>query len=307
MVALQIKYYINWLQLKNYKSFYLAFLRVAISIWLLKDVLINWTSLDILYGPSGFTVPPSKLFFSITGEVYALIRHNYHWFVACYLAVICLNILGIGRWFTALLLFVSTWVLHHLNTSFINGGDRMAELILMYLIIADTYQYFVLQKQRFEKVDEAKLKNLLSNLAAVSIMLQLCVIYFSLGLSKINDALWWQGEAVYYALLMERFEGTSLNKVIVQYKWLVVAANYAVMIFELLFPLLVWIKKLRRRLILAGIIFHACIYVFMMIYGFQIVFVLVYGLFLPNKTPVGWYEDIGRKLKWPTFRRSNVI
>ena len=62
MVAQQIKYYCNWLQQKNYKSFYLAFLRVAISLWLIKEVWINWNAMDLLYGQSAFVTFKSNFF-----------------------------------------------------------------------------------------------------------------------------------------------------------------------------------------------------------------------------------------------------
>ena len=123
-------------------------------------------------------------------------------------------------------------------------------------------------------------------------MLQLCVAYFSSGIAKINDTFWWNGEATYYALSMERFVGTPLNKYIVQQKWIDYLTNYGTIIFELFFPILIWIKKIRKPLLITGVIFHMCIYIFMMIYGFEIIFILIYGLFLPNKMLVDFSQRI---------------
>jgi hypothetical protein len=102
------------------------------------------------------------------------------------------------------------------------------------------------------------------------------------------------GEATYYALSMERFVGTPFNKYIVQQKWIDYSANYGTIVFELLFPLLIWVKKMRKPLLVAGIIFHLCIYIFMMIYGFEIVFILIYGLFLPDKKLADFYLAFAR-------------
>lgn len=283
MILQPVKYYSDWLTQENHKSFYLAFLRVALSMWLLKEICINWYSFDALYSPSTFVVLKNNLISRIPGGL-AFIRSHHMWIIAVYMVIIFLNIFGIGRWFTGLLLFLSVDFLQKMNMSFVNGGDYMAKLILLYLIFADSYKYFVLTKQRNVDSDRRKFQNLLSNLAALSIMLQLCVAYFSSGFAKINEPLWQHGEATYYALSMERFMGTSFNKYIAQYKWVDYFTNYSTICFELLFPFLIWIKKLRKPLLIAGILFHLGIYIFLMIYGFQIVFVLIYGLFLPNQT-----------------------
>ncbi len=283
MIPQKIKYYKNWLQQENYKSFYLSLLRVAISLWLLKEVCFNWSSMDILYGESVYVMPKNTIINRLPGGV-SFVREYFMWFIIPYIAIILLNILGIGRWFTALLLFSMVYVLQQMNMYFLNGGDKLAKLILLYLIFANSYEYFVLFKQKYIDPEKKKFLNLVSNLAAFSIMLQLCLSYFLSGLGKINNPVWWQGEATYYALSMERFLGTPLNKYIVEYKWINILSNYAVIAFELLFPFLVWIKKIRKPLLVAGLLFHLCIYVFLMIYGFQIVFILTYGLFLPNTT-----------------------
>ncbi|MEO6731175.1 MAG: HTTM domain-containing protein [Ferruginibacter sp.] len=291
MMASTIKYYIHLLQQENYKSFYLAFLRVAVSCWLLKEVCINWQSMDLLYGDAVFVVAKNNLLNRLPGGQ-AWVSDHYIWFIVLYMLIIFLNILGIGRWFTALLLFLFVYVLQQMNRSFLNGGDIMARLVLLYMVFANSYQYFVLVRQKKIDDDQQRFNNLLSNMAALSIMLQLCVAYFGLGLAKLNSELWRNGEATYYALQMERFIGTPVNRYIVQYKWIDIASNYAVLLFELSFPLLIWVKKLRKPLLISGLLFHCCIYIFLMIYGFQVVFILIYGLFLPNNMWLKFYRGI---------------
>lgn len=292
MVIKRLTYYADKLQQKNYKSFYLSFLRVALSAWLLKEVVINWSAMDVLYGPSTFVVLKPNLINSIPGGGLSLVRAHYLWIIIGYLFVIFLNMFGIGKWFTALLLFLMVDFLEKMNTSFVNGGDKMVRIILLYMIFADSYQYFMLFKNKGATNEKVGLKNLVSNLAALSIMLQLCLAYFSAGVSKIGNAFWLNGEATYYALSMERFVGTPFNKYIVQQKWIDYVTNYGTIVFELLFPVLIWIKKMRKLLLIAGIIFHLCIYIFMMIYGFEIVFVLIYGLFLRDKMLVDFLQKI---------------
>jgi len=292
MTGNTIPYYINRLQQENYKSFYLAFLRVAISTWFLKELCINWSSLDILYGTESFVVHKPNFISRLPGG-FAMARTHFWWLIIPYIGVLGLNIMGIGRWVTGLALFIMVDLLQKMNMSVINGGDKMAKLILLYLVIADSYQYFAWQNKKKEANEKKKkLRNLLSNLAALSIMLQLCVAYFATGLAKLYDPLWQQGEAVYYAFSMERFMGTPFNQYLVQNKWLVIAATYFVLLFEIGFPVLIWIKKLRAPLLIAGVLMHVGIYIFLMIYGFQIVFLLIYGLFLPNDRLLSFFNRI---------------
>lgn len=278
-----ISHYIELLQKENYKSFYLAFLRVALCCWLLKELFINWDSLDLLYGTSAFVEANAISHRNFIYEIFTLAKGHHGWFIFAYTFVIALNLLGVGKHISATVLFLFVCLLQRLNMSIINGGDILARMILFYLIFAGSYHHFVLFKEKEDNTELKKIRNLISNFAALSIMLQLCMAYFSAGIYKLIDPVWFRGEATYYVMSMERYTGTGWNRYIVHQRWFDYIANYATLLFELLFPLLVWKKKFRRPLLAAGLLFHAFIYVFLMIYGFEVVFVLTYGLFLSNR------------------------
>ena len=292
---------ISWLQRENYKSFYLAFLRCAISLWLLKEVMINWSSIDLLYGPSSFIIHKNTFLTWLPGGI-SFFRTLYTGFIILYAIVIILNLLGIGRWGTALLLFFMLDVIQKLNFGIVNGGHMMARLVLFYLVFANSYQYFVLYRRKENTGKQRPLMNLVSNLAAFSIMLQLCLAYLSSGIAKLSDPFWQHGEAIYYTLQMERFVGTPLNKYLVQHDWLGIIATYAVLLFELAFPLLIWIKKFRKPALISGIVFHLSLYIFLMIYGFQEAFVLIYGMFLSNNKLVRLKEEVIAWLRKVAFK-----
>jgi hypothetical protein len=278
--------WVDCLYKENYKSFYLAFLRVAISLWLLKEVFINWAGMDILYSPKSFVVRNDGTLFSSLPVKFSVVRDHYQWLIGVYIVVLLLNIAGIGRWVTAILLFLLMDTVHKLNFGFVNGGDILARLIVFYLVFANSYEYFVLFKSKDKDPERKKLSNLMSNLAAYSIMLQLCVAYLSSAIAKLHYPVWLNGEALYYTLSMERFVGTPLNHFMAQSALLVKIGSYATLAFELSFPFLIWVKGCRKPLLIAGVLFHLFIYIFLMIYGFQIVFVLTYGLFLSNEEVV---------------------
>ena len=296
-----VQRYIAMLQKENYKSFYLAFFRVAIGCWLLKEVAINWSSFDLLYGQSAFVEGKNSEINTFITRLFKLAKGHHSLFMGIYVLAILSNMFGIGRRISGVLLFTMVYFLQKLNVANINGGDIMARLLLFYLIFAESYEYFVLVSKKREADDLQKLRNLVSNLAALSIMVQLCVAYFSAGISKLTDPAWLHGEATYYVMSIERFMGTPFNKYIVQHKWADYFFNYATILFELVFPILIWRKMFRKPLLAAGILFHAFIYIFLMIYGFEVLFVLTYGLFLPNQQCI----DITQKLT-SFFKRKAI-
>ena len=283
MILKKIKYYFNCLQKENYKSFNLSFLRVAISVWLLSEIICNYQSLHLLYGPGSFFVRRENAVSKIFPGGFTFLQSHYLYVFIGYFILCTLNILGIGRRGTALLLFLMVDLVQKMNMPIVNGGNMLARLILLYLVFADSWQFLVLFKTRVAAGDSKKARNLLSNLAALSLMFHLCLIYFASGLAKLNTSMWYNGEATYYALSLERFSGTALNQWLVQYKWFDLVTSYAVLLFELLFPILIWIKPMRKSLLIAGVLFHLSIAVFLMIYNMELVFILVYAMFLPNR------------------------
>jgi hypothetical protein len=290
--------WIDSLSKENYKSFYLAFLRVAISLWLLKEVFINWSDMDVLYSSKSFVVRNDAALFSSFPIKFSVIRDHYLMLIWIYIVVLFLNIAGIGKWATALLLFLLMDTVHKLNLGFINGGNILSRLIVLYLVFANSYEHFVLFKSKDIDPERKKLSNLVSNLAAYSIMLQLCIAYLSSGIAKLHYPVWLNGEALYYTLSMERFVGTPLNHLIAHNAVLVKMGSYATLAFELLFPFLIWVKRFLKPLLVAGVLFHLFIYIFLMIYGFQVVFVLTYGLFLSNEEWMYFINKIKSRLSY---------
>ena len=276
-------YNIDYLKKENYKSFYLALLRVALSCWVIIKFLTNCHSLSSLYGNDCVQILQPNLITRLTGGDFTFLHTHYQFIIASFLLLNVLNIFGIGRRVTALLIFLMIDLIQKMNMPIVNGGDMLARLVFLYLIFADTYDYLVVFKKKKRSDSVKELSNLISNLAALSMMLHLCLIYFASGLAKILTSDWFHGTAIYYAFSIERFKATPLSNWIIQHQWLNHCINYAVLYFELLFPFLVWFKRTRTAWLIGGILMHLGIYILMMIYGMEVVFVLIYGLFISNQ------------------------
>jgi hypothetical protein len=106
--------------------------------------------------------------------------------------------------------------------------------------------------------------------------LQLSLTYFSTGLDKLKRSYWREGSAVYYATQSATFGHWHW---LFQNPWLTRLATYSTLTFEL-GMLLIWIPRLRRKVLVAGYIFHCSIMLIMGIYNFQIIMLTALLIFL---------------------------
>ena len=282
---------IEYLQHKNHKAFYLAVMRVFFGFFLLKEILLKLSSAAYLYGSNSIFRFTEHSSFIVFGIDITTLQEHYVMILSIYILAIILFIFGIGKRFTAFLIFFLILILQKLNNSTVNGGDKMARLLIFYFAFANSFEYFCLKKTNTKVQQNTATDNLISNLAAYSIMIQLCFAYFITFLNKFNNSCWFNGTAIYYVFQTEAYQGTHYNQLLTQSKLFVYVATYFALIFEGCFAFLIWFKKLRIPLLIGGLMLHFGIYFFMMIYNLQIVFLLPYGLFFSNQEVILFFKN----------------
>jgi hypothetical protein len=228
-------------------------------------------------------------FFNISSLI---IRDNFQFFYLIYVLLILLYFFGIGRNITAFILFCFYEVLQNLCPSILNGGDNLLKFIMIYMIIIDSYNYFSIKPKSFKNVEISKFNIFLSNLGGYSICIHLCLAYFISAIHKIHADIWFNGIATYYTMSLERFRGTSYNLYLAKNALFVTLSTYATILIELFYPALVWFNKTKKTIIVLAIILHTSIYVFMMIYDFQLVFIFVQGFLISNTDWVSFYNKV---------------
>ncbi|WP_217607075.1 HTTM domain-containing protein [Chitinophaga sp. GbtcB8] len=299
--------YLLSLEEKNRYSFYLAVFRIFVCFHLIKTILFQWAYLDILYGANSFVSPVPTFITELLGIPTHFLREHYQWFITAYLLIIVLYLFGIGKHFTALLLFLCYETLQRMCNLVLNGGDNLMKFIMLYMVFADSYQYFSIKAGQFRNQTLRRLSNLGSNLCVRAITLHFCMIYFWSAWHKIHAEVWFNGVATYYTFSIGRFKGTPWNDFLARNGVFVTISTYFTLIVEVYFPVLVWFKKTRLVVVLCGIALHLGIYVFMMIYGFEIIFIMTYGFFFKDEEWQAFLNKlisrINRKAKWklPTF------
>jgi hypothetical protein len=281
------------LQQQNEKAYYLAVLRVLVSIWFIKELIFRWPAFEFLYSNKSFLrLDPSTSLQAFGMNVFFL-REHYLFIVWVCLLLLLLNLFGIGRNIVSLLLYLAMTVLYHLNNKFANSGDEMSIILLLYLSFANTFSHFVLFKRKPFSPEKEKIYNLISNLAAYSIIINLCLAYFMAGAFKLMDAYWQKGSAIYYFINDDRYSIFAAgSKHVPLPMWLSFIIGYGTVALELLFPFLVSDKKTRNIVLGLCLLMHLGIYAFLMVYGMSIIFVIQYGLFYSNEEVMSAAEKI---------------
>lgn len=274
---------------ENKFGFYFSFFRIFICIVLLKDIIFSYKFTDILYKGTSFVTPSSISILDFLNINSSIIRDNIPFFFAIYASLIVLFIFGIGRNVTAFFVYVLYEFNQGLSHFTQNGGDNLLKFVLLYMVFANSFQHFSVESKK----ENDSLSNTFSNLAGHSIQLHLCLAYFLSAIHKVHSDVWFNGVATYYTLSLERFRGTDFNLWLAKNGVFVTFSTYFTMLFELFFPIGIWNKSFRKILIVCGILVHSGIFVFMMIYDFQIIFLMTYGFFISE---LEWQKFINFKV-----------
>lgn len=202
-----------------------------------------------------------------------------------FLAALLLLALGIGgRLITAL-----AWLLHiaflQRNYSIAFGADLIGGIFLFYLIFTQScaelsvWKWFrakYLNKQTVAQSD------ILTSVFYRIIQVQLCVIYFYTGFEKLKGASWWDGTALWSVFANPQMVVTDLTW-LSQFPLIIVGLTFMTVLFEVYFPILVWVKKTRPWILLAGVGFHLGIALFMSLYSFAVIMMAPYILFVSER------------------------
>ena len=234
-------------------SFYSSIFRVFIALFLIKDVIITNGLKNLLFKGVEFYIPTKSFLLEILSINTDFVRNNFDYFNILYLIIIILYLFGVGKKFTAFILYVIFDIMQQLNSVTLNGGDNLLKFILLYMVFINSYDYFSISKLKYKNSEYEKFDNFISNLAVLSIKLHLCLVYFLSGVHKINADVWFNGVATYYTLSLERFRGTSFNLYIAKNAFIVLISTYMTILIEISYPFLIWFKETRKILVTLAI------------------------------------------------------
>lgn len=277
-------------------SFYSAIFRVYLCFHVIKKIYLSWGSISLISGEmidAKTDLPPVFQFLtSITFSGVPLI-----YYLALMVAI--LYLFGAGKFVIAFCFHLICRVLSDINYLFSNGGDNILLFVSLYMIFVDSYQHLSINPTK-KKTDS--MSNFLSNLGGYAIMIHLCIIYFVSGLHKVHADVWFNGVATYYIMNLERYH-SPINKFLFHNAFVIAGTTYFTLAFEIIFPILVWNKNAKVYCLIAGLLVHLGIYFTMMIYDFEILFIMTYGFFIANTT----WEHLIKKYIYSRTERFGIF
>ena len=167
--------------------------------------------------------------------------------------------------------------LHHRNIWLLSSADFLLRLITLYLVFSPAGYALSLDKY-FNRNSKKYQSGLHAPWVQRLIQIQLSVVYVWTAWHKVKGDAWFDGSAVYYATRLQDFYNFSIPY-FMDSKWFLMFMTWSTLALEFGLGTLVWIKELRKPVIISGIIFHLGIEYTMSIPYFEIIMVALLILF----------------------------
>lgn len=154
----------------------------------------------------------------------------------------------------------------------LTGGDYLLNQLLFFNI-------FIAIDRSVERDTYRELYVCLHNGAVTAVIIQVCLVYLVAGLSKLNDAGWMSGQALDGVYKLDHFSleykpgGETWNRII----------TYVVLFYQLLFPVLVWIRPIKIPFLILGVAMHLYIAFVVGLPAFGLIMTISYIYFWPTR------------------------
>lgn len=196
------------------------------------------------------------------------------------LAVLALSLINL---FTARLYFIIDFLLWILV---INLNNRIYPALTAGDILLNQFLFFncfLSGAFTLRSSWQNELKIFLHNLSVIAIIVQISLVYLLSALAKSDDEDWLRGTALIAVSQIRHFSLFSFLSYSEKLEPLYIFMNYLVLFYQLFFPVLVWIRKIKKPMLLLGILMHLFIAFVMGLVGFGFIMILAYVFFWPPK------------------------
>lgn len=258
----------------NYKGE--ALFSRLVYLWVLINGLFLLPIMDLVIGVDGYTYRTS---FSPTLRDNLVYMLNYsperyviiYW---CMMAASFMALINVGGMLARLLSWVSLLIIASSTNLLFNAGIHVAfnwAFLLIFLF----------------PMRETDWKVLLSRLAFLGVKVQFLIIYFFSGVFKLKAEDWWSGDAVRLLSFLPQYTPDWAASILQSINWLAITVNYTIMFYLIVFPLLIWVKRIKTPLMIIGLGFHLYTALVMGLYDFGAIMLIGYVLFL-SKEQTEW-------------------
>ncbi len=152
------------------------------------------------------------------------------------------------RWVCPLAWFLTLMTCHRLLGALF-GLDQIVVMLSMYLMLAPCGSVFSVDSFLARRgidwfADVGSEKSIATNVATRLIQLHLCVIYIFGGLSKMRGNMWWDGSALWYAVVNYEYQSMDLTW-LGQYPIIISSLTAVTIFWETFYCAMVWPRLTR--------------------------------------------------------------
>ncbi|NNE54640.1 MAG: HTTM domain-containing protein [Flavobacteriales bacterium] len=255
-----------------------------VALWFLVMGLVYLPVKEIFWGSESlFAV--AKVGQGIISNLFYVLSYN-RWLDDYVFVTFVLSALWVlsGRWTTVAkaLLYFTGFLLYYAAFYAFNSGLLTSLLLMFFLIFSSP-------------ASKRSSLQVLTNLAMMACMLQIVHIYAVAAANKWVGEDWLNGSAVYYAIQMEHYSPEWVRSFFVPKTLLLKILTWGGLIYQTVFPVLIWFKKVKKPLLIIGVLFHLGIGIMLSIYDFAFAMIFAYTVFLDES----WSRLIISKLpRW---------
>jgi len=202
------------------------------------------------------------------------------------------------------LLYASYFLLEGRNPLIFDAGDDFVQLSLLYLLFCRMNAHFSvdrrLSERRKEREPEKEWAAVLHNFGVFAAIAQFLLIYLISDAAKVLGGMWRRGTALYYASYADFFNLIDpVTELLRSHLWISQVMSYAVMLFQLVFAALVFIKKTRPWILAAAVAFHAGIAAHFGLVYFSLIMIVFDVMFFSDEEWRAWGRKMRRRFAGP--------
>lgn len=269
--------FIEYMGAKVHHPLTVTWLRLGLyALVLYHIVFMAFPLTDLLWAEHSLVLPLS--FPNTWVNRFVMLLHQPE-YARLYPLFIALPIVGIGLYvwrgyqrLSAVLVYIGFIVLFNRVIPYMNGGNYLMHIYLFYII-------FMAERSPSD-ARWSFFSNLLTNLGLWAFRIQLLIVYVFTLAYKLGGTAWIDGSAVFIITHIDEFTLPWFETYVASIKPLMMIANYGALLYFILFPILIWVKRWKLRLLLVGTIFHLCLGLILGVMDFSLMMIVAYISFL---------------------------
>lgn len=252
--------------------------------------------------------PDLMTFFSKTGLLRQQIGARWDWgllrifpgtpvviglYAAMVIGSVCL-IVGIRPRLASVIVFLGIWSFERRNPYIFNAGDGLVRILAIYVMLLPTGAALTFDRWRKDRASfwDAPMR---SQWGIRLMQVQVSVLYAATLWSKLRGTYWNDGTAVSYAVRLGDYIRLRVPEWIWNSEWIVNLLTYGTLAIEFSLAFLVWNRKARPWVLLAGVLLHVGIALSVQIGFFTMAILVSYLAFIPPETAERWIGVVRRR------------